>query len=134
MAIAPRIGAWEVSDDGEVTLLGSHCTTCGEHLFPARTLCSNCGRPTLEGARLRGPATLAGYTVVYQAPVGFSGPYAVGYGRLGADVMVLAPIDADPLDLHHGLALELREGVTSVGADGTPFRTYRFRPVAAQEG
>ena len=130
MAIAPRIGTWEVSGDGEVTLLGSHCTTCGEHLFPARTLCSNCGQATLEDARLRGPATLAGYTVVYQAPAGFASPYAVGYGKLNDDVMVLAPIDADPASLRRGLVLELHEGVTSMSADGEPFRTYRFRPAA----
>lgn len=131
MAIAPRIGRWEVGPDGVVTLLGSHCTACGEHLFPERAVCSKCGRSALEPARLGGPVTLASWSVVHQAPSGFSGPYAVGYGRLAEGLMVLAPIDADLADLRYGLELELHEGVTSTAADGTPFRTYRFRPAGA---
>lgn len=131
MAFAPRIGRWEVAPGGEVTLIGSHCTSCGEHLFPERAVCSKCGRATLEEVRLDGRATLASFSVIHQAPAGFEGPYAVGYGKLPDGLMVLAPIDADPAELRHGLQLELHEGVTSTAADGTPFRTYRFRPVTA---
>ena len=130
MAIPARIGRWEVGPEGEVTLIGSHCTTCGETLFPERAYCSNCSAPTLETALIHGPAMLGGFSVVHQAPAGFEGPYVVGYGTLPGDVVVLAPIDADPAALHKGLRLELHEGVTSVGADGMPFRTYRFRPAA----
>jgi uncharacterized OB-fold protein len=129
MAIAPRIGRWEVGDRGEVALIGQHCTTCGETLFPERPVCSKCGHRTLEEVRIEGPATLASYTVVHQVPSGFSGPMAVGYAALPGGVMVLAPIDADPSELHRGLELSLHEGVTSE-IDGAPFRTYRFRPAA----
>lgn len=123
-----RIGRWEVAPDGEVTLLGTHCTSCGEVLFPARSVCSRCGRRTVEEARLRGPATLTSFTVVHQAPAGFTPPIVVGYGQLADDVMILAPIDADPATLRPGTLLRLSEGVTSVDDDGAPIRTYRFRP------
>ncbi len=128
MTIAPRIGRWETGEGGEVTLVGSHCTTCGESLFPERAVCSNCGHRTIEEIRLHGPATLASYTVIHQVPAGFTGPMAVGYGTFPNDVIVLAPIDAHADELHHGMSLALHEGVTSVDKDGTPFRTYRFRP------
>lgn len=130
MTLAPRIGRWEVLDDEEVVLLGSHCTTCDETLFPERTVCSRCGARTIESVRLRGPATLMAHTVVHQVPAGFTGPVVVGYGRLAGDVVVLAPIDADPSSIHHDMAIDLLEGVTSIGEDGAPFRTYRYRPAA----
>jgi uncharacterized OB-fold protein len=127
MSLAPRIGRWELAADGEVILVGSHCTSCGETLFPERTVCSNCGKRTIEERRLCGPATLSSFTVVHQVPAGFTSPVVVGYGKLPGDVIVLAPIDADPASVHHGMTLELHEGVTSVAEDGTPFRTYRYR-------
>ncbi|MFI5042995.1 MAG: Zn-ribbon domain-containing OB-fold protein [Acidimicrobiales bacterium] len=128
MSIAPRIGRWEVDSAGLATLLGSHCTACGETLFPERPVCSRCGSRAMEEVHLRGPATLTSYTVVHQVPHGFTAPLVVAYGQIQGDLMVLAPIDAAVGELRPGLQMELHEGVTSVDDDGTPFRTYRFRP------
>ena len=131
MTVAPRIGRWEVAADGEVVLIGSHCTSCGENLFPERPVCSRCGKRTVDEARFSGPAKLLSYTVVHQAPAGFSGPSAVGYGTLPDELVVLAPIEADPSALRKGMPLQLVEGVTSTGDDGSEFKTYRYRPLEA---
>jgi len=133
MTIAPRIGRWEVTADGEVVLIGTHCTSCGENLFPERPVCSRCGKRTVEETRFRGPATLLSYSVVHQAPGGFTAPLAVGYGTLPDDVVVLAPIEADPSALHKGMQLRLVEGVTSTAEDGSEFRTYRYRPTEGSD-
>jgi len=128
VSLAPRIGNWEVGVDGSVTLVGSHCRSCGENLFPARPVCSRCGKTTVAEARFRGPAKLLSYTVVHQAPSGYPKPMTVGYGVLPDELVVLAPIEADPSALHKGVHLELVEGVTSTGDDGSEFRSYRYRP------
>ena len=128
MSIAPRIGRWEAAGE-DVVLIGSHCTSCDENLFPERPVCSRCGRRTLEEARFCGPATLMSYTVVHQVPAGFAGPVVVGYGILPDGLVVLAPVDAAPEDVRSGMKLVLHEGVTSSNADGTEFRTYRYRPM-----
>lgn len=125
--LAPRIGSWKVAADGSVTLVGSHCTTCRENLFPARPVCSRCGKSTLEEARFRGPAKLLSYTVVHQAPSGYPKPMTVGYGVLPDELVVFAPIEAPSAALHKGVQLELVEGVTSTEDDGSEFRSYRYR-------
>jgi uncharacterized OB-fold protein len=126
-----RIGRWEVGADGEVTLLGQRCRTCGEVTFPDRDYCPRDRSTDLEPARLQGPARLLSYTVVHQAPSGFTTPMAVGYGVFpNGDAVVLAPIDGPLTDLHKGMALRVTEGATSVSPDGTPFNTYRFEQAA----
>ena len=126
MPATPRIGRWEVGADGEATLIASHCRTCGETCFPERVYCPRCRSTDREEARLSGPATLYSWTVVHQAPSGFTAPLAVGYAKLDGDVIVLAPIDAPPGTLARGMALAIREGTTSASEDGTPFLSYRF--------
>jgi uncharacterized OB-fold protein len=128
---APRIGRWEVAADGDVVLVGSHCARCGENFFPERAVCSRCGSVAIDGIRLAGPARLTSYTFVHQVPAGFASPVIIGYGKLAGDVIVLAPIDAEPGAVHTGMSLRLHEGVTSMADDGTPFHTYRFRPMSS---
>lgn len=125
----PRIGRWEVGAGGDVILLGSRCRVCGETTFPERSNCPRCRSTDLEPARIEGPATLLSWTVVHQAPAGFSAPFAVGYATLPGPVVVLAPIDAPRERLAKGLQLRVTEGQTSVGADGTPLVSYRFAPL-----
>lgn len=125
----PRIGRWEVGPDGDVTLLGNRCRTCGEHSFPERAYCPRCRSTDLEPARIQGPAKLLSWTVVHQAPAGFTAPLAVGYAAFPGDVVVLAPIDAPRERLGKGLQLRVTQGQTSTAADGTPVVSYRFAPV-----
>jgi len=131
----PRIGRWEADANGDVTLFGNRCRACGETTFPERAQCPRCRSTDLEPARIGGPAKLLSWTVVHQAPAGFETPFAVGYGVLSGDVIVLAPIDA-PAEtlakgLAKGLALRVIEGPTSVGSDGKPLLSYRFTPAAS---
>lgn len=124
----PRIGRWEVGEDGDVTLLGNRCRACGETTFPERASCPRCRSTDLQPARIAGPGRLLSWTVVHQAPAGFQTPFAVGYVILPGDVVVLAPIDAAHDRLTKGLALRITEGPTAEGAAG-PVVSYRFAPV-----
>jgi uncharacterized OB-fold protein len=125
--VQARIGRWQVGPDGEVTLLGQRCRTCGEVTFPHREYCPRDRSTDLEPFRLEGPARLLSFTVVHQAPSGFPTPMAVGYGVFpNGDAVVLAPIDGPADSLHKGMALRVTEGQTSTGSDGTPFVSYRF--------
>ncbi len=126
--IRPRIGRWEVAEDGEVTLVGVRCTSCGESFFPERKACMRCGSESMEEVRLKGPAKLHAYTIVHQLPAGFSGPVVVGYGEFEGGALVLAPIDADRAQLRKGQLLSLHVGVTRIDEDGEPMTTYRFLP------
>jgi uncharacterized OB-fold protein len=121
-----RIGRWTVAPDGEVTLRGQACLTCGEVTFPERELCPRCRSTELEPADLRGPVELLSYTIVHQAPSGFATPFAVGYGVFPGDAVVLAPIDVPADRLHKGMVLSVGEGVTSEAPDGTKQVSYRF--------
>ena len=122
----PRIGRWTTGPDGDVTLHGNRCATCGEVTFPERDFCPRCRSTDLEPADLRGPVKLLSYTIVHQAPSGFSTPMAVGYGIFAGDAVVLAPIDAPAKNLHKGMKLRVIEGPTSTDADGTAMISYRY--------
>ncbi len=126
--VRPRIGRWELTDDGEVILIGSECTSCGESFFPEHRACVLCGSEQTAEMRLRGPAKLFSYTVVHQLPAGFDGPLVVGYGEFEGGVLVLAPIDAAPDRLREGQRLALHIGVTRIDEDGEQMLSYRFRP------
>jgi uncharacterized OB-fold protein len=121
-----RIGRWTVADDGEVTLHGNRCGTCGEVTFPEREFCPRCRSTDLKPTDLRGPVKLLSYTVVHQAPAGFTAPMAVGYGVFPGEAVVLAPIDAPADRLHKGMELRVVEGVTSRSADGSEMVSYRY--------
>lgn len=130
--MASRIGRWTVAPDGEVTLHGNRCRTCGEVTFPEREYCPRCRSTDLEPADLHGPVKLLSYTIVHQAPQGFETPMAVGYGIFPGDAVVLAPIDVPADKLHKGMKLRVHEGVTSSNADGTQVVSYRYaEPVDA---
>jgi len=129
--IRPRIGRWDVAENGEVSLVGTRCTSCGESFFPERRVCGRCRSEATEEIRLKGPARLDSYTVVHQLPAGFAAPLAIGYAALGGDVLVLAPIDAAPDLLRVGMPLALRVGVTRIDDDGEPMTSYRFAPTGA---
>lgn len=126
--IPPRIGRWEVAKHGEVSLIGTRCTTCSETFFPEHRPCGKCGSAATEEVRLKGPATLRSYTIVHQLPTGFSGPLVVGYAELEGNTLVLAPIDATRDQLKEGLLLTVHVGVTRIGDDGEPMMSYRFKP------
>lgn len=124
----PRIGRWKESQDGKVRLIASRCASCGEVVFPERSLCPRCRSNVMEEVPLSGPVSLYSFTVVHQLPAGFTSPMVVGYGRFEEGVLIFAPIDGEPESLKPGLPLELHTGVTRVDANGEPMVTYRFRP------
>jgi uncharacterized OB-fold protein len=132
--IAPRIGRWTVTAEGDVILNGTHCPQCDETVFPAHTICVRCANPDTHEALLRGPAMLRSFTIVHQLPPGFPSPLVVGYGEFEGRTQVLAPIvDVTPDQLIEGRPLALTVGVTRTGEDGEEFVTYQFTPVEPWE-
>lgn len=127
-----RIGRWR-SRDGQVVLIGSRCTPCGEVFFPERRICARCRAEELSTVELSGPATLRTFTVVHELPLGFSGPVAIGYAEIHGGPLVLAPIDADPARLRIGMLLDLAIGPTRTDDGGAPIHTYRFTPATEEE-
>lgn len=135
--IISNIGRWEETGNGEVRLIASRCTSCGETLFPEQDICPRCMGKAMEEVRVEGPAQLYSYTVVHQVPAGFPQPLVVGYGELPGTVLVFAPIDVDQeevKDLKSGTLLSLYSGVTRVDHNGEPMISYRFRPLTRREG
>jgi uncharacterized OB-fold protein len=55
---------WEGARRGELRI--QRCTTCGKHQHYPRSLCSHCGKPTLEWITASGLATVYSFTVVRQ--------------------------------------------------------------------
>jgi uncharacterized OB-fold protein len=130
--IRPRIGRWEIDDQGEVVLLGTRCGECGEVAFPEHQICVNCGSESTSEIRIKGPATLRNYTIVHQLPPGFKSPWVVGYGEFDGQMVILAPIVGATRDeLHEGMALGLCVGVTKVEDDGEELHSYQFTPLKA---
>ncbi len=132
--VAPRIGKWTVTTDGDVILSGTNCPQCGETVFPAHTICVRCGSPDTHEALLRGPAKLRSFTIVHQLPSGFPSPLVIGYGEFEGRTQVLAPIvDVTRNQLIEGRPLALTVGVTRTGENGEEFVTYQFTPIEPWE-
>jgi uncharacterized protein len=116
--------------DGEPpALLASHCTACGEHLFPRTDACVYCAAPDPEPVELSGPATLWAWTAVTAPPPGYLGdvPYGVGVVEFGEAIRVIGRLtESDPAALTSGQPMVLR--VVPLDDDVV---TYAFAPEPA---
>jgi len=122
----PPTKPWEEFASG-VKLIGMRCSHCGTVAFPAREVCSKCGRDdALEEKVLQGPGKLYTFTEVHVAPAGFPTPYVIGYVDMPDDVRVLGQIDGRVADLNIGQDVHLRIGVIRARKDGTQVIGYRF--------
>ncbi|MEJ2037617.1 MAG: Zn-ribbon domain-containing OB-fold protein [Desulfosarcinaceae bacterium] len=78
-------------------VMGTRCKACGQVFFPPRADCCQCFASDMEWFEVTGSGTLATYTHLAYAPVGFEQdlPYSLAvldygdyrvFGRLAADV------------------------------------------------
>jgi uncharacterized OB-fold protein len=118
--------------DGKFHLLGMTCRNCGTKAFPAREICSGCGRDDgLSEAELSSEGTLYTFSEVHVAPKGFATPYVIGYVDLADGVRVLGQVDGTAADLCIGQNVSMHAGTIRKKADGTDVISYRFSGSAA---
>ena len=112
---------------GRTHLLGMQCAHCGTKAFPAREVCSSCGRDdALSAAELSPDGTLYTFSEVHVAPKGFATPYVIGYVDLADGVRVLGQIDGTAADLRVGQPVRMHVGTIRKRGDGTEIVSYRF--------
>jgi uncharacterized OB-fold protein len=126
----PPTKPWR-EQEGRVRLIGMRCASCGTAAFPAREVCSGCGRDNaLSVLELAGEGTLYSFSEVHAAPKGFATPYVIGYIDLSEGVRVLAQVDCKAADLLIGQDLVAKLGPVRKRADGTEVISYRFTGAA----
>lgn len=126
-----RPGVLELDQDGNGHLIGSRCTSCGAHFFPARDVCSRCLAEDLRRVPLSGRGSLYTYTVVRQSTPGFTVPYLLGYVDLPEGVRVLGILEGvaeGRARIGMGLTLVTRPAGTD--EQGREVIGYGFRPAA----
>ena len=122
----PTTRPWR-EKDGRLSLIGMTCAHCGTRAFPARDVCSGCGRDDrLEEVELDSAGTLYTFSEVHVGPKGFPTPYVIGYVDLDAGVRVLAQINGTAADLKVGERVTAHVGPIRQRGDGTDVISYRF--------
>ncbi|MEY4371389.1 MAG: hypothetical protein RL219_158 [Actinomycetota bacterium] len=121
-------------------LLGSRCTSCNNHMFPAQDGCPRCTGTETERVELGTRGTLWTWTVQGFPPkappyIGDDNPltfkpFGVGYVELPGQCKVEARLtEADPAKLKIGMEMELVFIPLKVDEDGNEIITFAFKPV-----
>lgn len=124
----------------EPRLLGSRCTTCGNHMFPVQGGCPKCTGADTEVVELSRRGTLWTWTIQGFPPKSppFIGddnpatfrPFGVGYVELPGQVKVEARLTvADPDQLTVGMEMEMVLDPIGTDDDGNEIVTFAFAPV-----
>lgn len=122
--VAPNLVRVDAS--GRAHLVGGRCKNCGASSFPSATVCTSCLSEDIETVDLGDEGKLYSYSVVHQAPKGWTTPYTLGYVDLPGDVRVLAHIDA-PLDsIAIDMPVKLSIGVVGTDPAGASLMSYTF--------
>jgi uncharacterized OB-fold protein len=73
-------------------LVGSRCLDCGTRSWPARAVCSACGRDRLALEPLPRTASLTSYTTVWVPRPSLTVPYVLGQIEFGGGASVFAHV------------------------------------------
>ncbi|MFC1532241.1 Zn-ribbon domain-containing OB-fold protein [Thermodesulfobacteriota bacterium] len=120
---------------GEIQLIGSECSNCGEIHFPSCEMgfCGYCQSDNIEDLNLSTKGKINAYTVVMQRPpVYYQGPvpYAIGFVELPEGVRVETLFtDCDFEELRVGMEVELVLRTLYKDDEGNDIETYMFRPI-----
>ena len=118
----------------EPALIGSRCQNCGDHFFPKRHICLNCGQEEIEETTLNGRGRIWTYTVARQTPPGslMQAPYVIAMVELPEGVMVQAVLsECDPEAVHVGMEVEMVVEKMGTSAEGNDLMAFKFKPVQA---
>jgi uncharacterized OB-fold protein len=77
-------------------LVGSHCANCDARSWPARAVCSSCGRDSVGLENLPQRGRLLSYTTVWVPRPGLTAPYVLGQVDLGHGATIFAHIRSLP--------------------------------------
>jgi uncharacterized OB-fold protein len=119
-------------EGAEGSLLGTQCTSCGEHFFGSVVFCQHCTSTQLEPVPLSNIGTLYSYTIVRAAPSGWKGdvPYALGQVELPEGPHIISEVIACPFDqLFVGMKVVLALVVGGEDLEGNQVVVYKWRPV-----
>jgi hypothetical protein len=104
--------------------------------FPARFLCTACGRAAPTRLRLSGSGEVYAFSVVREAPIGFEefAPYCVALVRLDDGPLVAAQLtDVKPEEVYIGMRVEkVTRKLREYGDSGIIAYGYKFRPPLTQ--
>ena len=117
---------------GEPALIGSKCGSCGQVLFPVKSVCLNCMSADLESIRLRRDGILYTYTTVYMASEHFLPPYTVGWIELPEGIRIFSQIrgwQENPLKI----GMDMRLYIETLWRDeDNEVIGYVFKPVIGE--
>ena len=116
----------ERSAAGAPRLIGGRCAKCGALSFPRAAVCTECISEDIEKTEFAGEGRLYSYSMVHQAPKGWTTPYALGYVDLTDSVRVLAHIDVPESALEIDMPVRLSVGRVGTGPAGEPLMSYTF--------
>ncbi len=111
---------------GKPHLVGGRCAKCGAFSFPSAAICTQCLSEEIESVNLGDEGSLYSYSIVHQAPKGWTTPYALGYVDLPGDVRVLAHIDVPHDAIKMDMPVKLGVGVVGSDPAGAPLMSYTF--------
>ena len=118
--------------NGEPALIGSKCGSCGQVLFPAKTVCLNCMSTDVKSIRLNRDGKLYTYTTVYMASEHFPPPYTVGWIELPEDIRIFSQIrgwQEQPLKI----GMYMRMYIETLWQDGdNEVIGFVFRPLTGE--
>lgn len=94
--------------DGEATLIGSKCKSCGAIFFPPKNFCLNCSSKEIEPFFLGGKGVLYSFTIVHMPAEHYEAPYAIGWIQFPIGVLVFAQIkNWEQTELKIGMGMKL---------------------------
>ena len=115
----------EVTADGPL-LVGGRCTACGSLSFPKAAVCTDCLALEIAPTHLPREGVLYSFSIVHQAPKGWTVPYALGYVDLPDGIRVLAHIDGAVDKIAINQKVRLATGRVGTGSKGEPLLSYVF--------
>lgn len=118
---------------GKPQLTGGRCRACSAMSFPRAAVCTNCLSEEIEGTELGDKGSLYSYSIIHQAPKGWTVPYALGYVDLPGDVRVLAHIDAPAEFITIDMQVQLAVGIVGSDKAGAPLMSYTFKPIEGND-
>ncbi len=125
---------WRLRDQ-RYRLEGAQCVSCGEKIFPAKTICPKCKGEKYKPLVFSGQGEIYSFSVMYQAPRGFEKnlPYTVALVKLVEGPIITAQLtDIDPGEAQIGMKVEMVTRVlTDDGDTGAIEYGYKFRPKLA---
>jgi uncharacterized OB-fold protein len=120
------------SPDEEPALIGSRCQSCGDHFFPKRYICLNCGQEDIEETMLGPRGKIWTYTVARQTPPGslMQAPYVLVVVQLTEGAMVQAVLSEWDLEaVRVGMEVQMVVEKMGTSAEGNDLMALKFKPV-----